>query len=41
MRPGVEVSYDKKFKSVGDTEATDIPATLTPFLPKGWSTLES
>jgi histone acetyltransferase 1 len=35
MRPGVEISYKKKFKAVGDTEATDINTTLEPFLPKG------
>ncbi|KAI9048881.1 hypothetical protein LZ554_006735 [Drepanopeziza brunnea f. sp. 'monogermtubi'] len=34
MRPNVLVSYEKKFKAVGDTEATDVKELLEPYLPK-------
>jgi histone acetyltransferase 1 len=34
MRPNVKVSYSKKFRAVGDTEATDVDGILRDFLPK-------
>ncbi|KAK4193554.1 acyl-CoA N-acyltransferase [Podospora australis] len=34
MRPNLSVTYKKKFTAVGDTEATDINATLAEFLPE-------
>lgn len=34
MRPNLQVSYDKKFKTVGETEATDVKELLEPYLPK-------
>lgn len=34
MRPGLQITYDKKFKPVGETSATDIKAVLEDFLPK-------
>ncbi|KAK6606083.1 histone acetyl transferase HAT1 [Botrytis cinerea] len=34
MRPGLQITYNKKFKAVGDIEPTDLKATLEPFLPK-------
>jgi histone acetyltransferase 1 len=34
MRPGLQINYDKKFKPVGETSATDIKAVLEEFLPK-------
>ncbi|KAL9125748.1 MAG: hypothetical protein Q9217_005095 [Psora testacea] len=36
LRPHFEISYDKKFKAVGDTKATDLLETLKP-----WTTEES
>lgn len=35
LRPNLEISYDKKFKPVGDTEATDIEETLKEWTPEG------
>ncbi len=37
MRPNLHISYSKKFKSVGDTEPTDIEGILKEFLPEGES----
>ncbi|KAI6709164.1 hypothetical protein JHW43_008301, partial [Diplocarpon mali] len=34
MRPNILVSYDKKFKAVGETKATDVKELLEPYLPK-------
>jgi histone acetyltransferase 1 len=34
MRPGLQISYTKKFKTVGETSPTDLKAVLEPFLPK-------
>jgi len=34
MRPGLQILYSKKFKPVGDTEATDLKAVFEDFLPK-------
>lgn len=33
LRLSVKISYDKKFKSVGDTKATDIKETLKDWIP--------
>ena len=33
MRPSVQISYGKKFKTVGDTSAVDLNKTLKTFLP--------
>lgn len=33
LRPVVQISYDKKFKPVGDTKATDIKETLEDWIP--------
>ena len=35
MRPNLNISYGKKFKTVGETEAVDIDAILREFLPEG------
>ena len=35
LQPNLEVSYDKKFKSIGDTKATDIEETLKEWIPAG------
>ncbi|CAG8227755.1 unnamed protein product [Penicillium olsonii] len=32
MRPHVHISYDEKFKSIGDTKALDLLETLKPFV---------
>lgn len=34
MRPVVQVTYNKKFKAVGETEPTDVKAILEGVLPK-------
>ena len=34
MRPGLQISYTKKFKTVGETEAQDLKSILEDFLPK-------
>ncbi|PMD41013.1 histone acetyltransferase type B [Hyaloscypha variabilis F] len=34
MRPSLQISYTKKFKTVGETSPTDLKAILEPFLPK-------
>lgn len=35
MCPNIQVSYKKKFKSVGDTAPTDVKAILEEYLPPG------
>lgn len=35
MRPSLQIAYKKKFRSVGETQATDVKEILEPFLPKG------
>ena len=35
MRPNLNISFGKKFRSIGDTEPADIPALLKDFLPEG------
>ena len=35
LRPNLEVLYDKKFKPIGDTKATDIEETLKEWSPEG------
>ena len=35
LRPNLEISYDKKFKPVGDTRAADIEETLKEWIPAG------
>lgn len=37
LRSNIEISYDKKFKAVGDTKATDIKQTLEEWIPSGES----
>ena len=39
LRPNLEVLYDRKFKAVGDTKATDIEETLREWTPEGAKTL--
>lgn len=39
MRPNLQVSFNKKFAAVGDTEATDVKGVLEPFLPKSMNRL--
>ena len=39
LRPHVHISYDEKFKSVGDTAAVDLLDTLKPFVQQGKSKL--
>ncbi|PQE19091.1 histone acetyltransferase type b catalytic subunit protein [Rutstroemia sp. NJR-2017a BBW] len=34
MRPGLQITYNKKFKAVGDVEPADLKEILEPFLPK-------
>ncbi|KAJ5081934.1 hypothetical protein NUU61_010198 [Penicillium alfredii] len=34
LRPHVHISYDDKFKAVGDTAAVDLLGALKPFVPK-------
>jgi len=34
MRPGVQILYTKKFKTLGETSATDLKSVLEPYLPK-------
>lgn len=34
MRPSLQIAYNKKFKPIGDTSATDIKAILEDFLPQ-------
>ncbi|KAJ6135575.1 hypothetical protein N7512_000735 [Penicillium capsulatum] len=34
LRPHVHISYDDRFKAVGDTTATDLLGALKPFLPQ-------
>ena len=35
LRPNLDILYDKKFKAVGDTKATDIQETLKEWTPEG------
>ena len=35
LRPHVHISYDERFKTVGDTAALDLLGTLKPFIPEG------
>lgn len=37
MRPNLQVTYNKKYKAVGDVAPTDIKAVLEDFLPAGAS----
>ena len=37
LRPNIEVLYDKRFKAVGDTKATNIEETLKEWTPEGES----
>lgn len=37
LRSNVQISYDKKFKAVGDTKATNIKETLEEWIPSGES----
>lgn len=39
LRPNLEVLYDRKFKAVGDTKATNIEETLKDWTPEGGKTL--
>jgi len=34
MRPGLQISYTKKFKTVGETEAQDLKTVFEDFMPK-------
>jgi hypothetical protein len=34
MRPGLQITYNKKFKTIGETSPTDLKAVLEPYLPK-------
>lgn len=34
MRPGMQIMYTKKFKTVGETSPTDLKEILEPYLPK-------
>jgi histone acetyltransferase 1 len=34
MRPGLQITYGKKFKTIGETEPTDLKATMEEYLPK-------
>ncbi|KAJ5702962.1 Acyl-CoA N-acyltransferase [Penicillium malachiteum] len=34
LRPHVHISYDERFKTVGDTAALDLLGTLKPFIPQ-------
>lgn len=35
LLPNLEISYDKRFKSVGDTKATDLLESLKDWVPAG------
>ncbi len=37
LRPNIEVLYDKRFKAVGDTKATNIEEILKEWTPEGVS----
>ncbi len=37
LRPNFEILYDKKFKTVGETKATDIEEILKEWTPEGGS----
>lgn len=41
MRPNLQILYNRKFKAVGETEATDVKAALEDFLPKSAQFLKS
>jgi histone acetyltransferase 1 len=34
MRPGVQIVYTKRFKTIGETSPTDLRSVLEPYLPK-------
>ncbi len=34
MYPRLQITYNKKYKTVGEVEATDLKAILEPYLPK-------
>lgn len=34
MRPNLQITYNRKFKPVGETSPTDLKAILEPVLPK-------
>jgi histone acetyltransferase 1 len=34
MRPGLQITYSKKFKTVGETNPTDLKPILEEFIPK-------
>ncbi len=34
LHSNVQISWDKKFKTIGETKATDIKETLSPYLPE-------
>lgn len=34
MRPSLQITYSKKFKTVGETSATDLKAVLEEYLPR-------
>lgn len=34
MRPGLQITYSKKFKAIGDTEPTDLKSIFEDYLPK-------
>jgi histone acetyltransferase 1 len=38
MRPGLQITYNKKFKPVGETAPTDLKAILENYLPKSTET---
>jgi histone acetyltransferase 1 len=41
MRPSVKITWDKKFKTVGEVEPLDVKAALEEYLPKSeWSRFE-
>lgn len=35
LRPHVHISYDERFKAIGETAATDLLGSLKPFVPEG------
>jgi len=34
LRPNIQITYDKKFKAVGDTKASDLEGTLKDWTPE-------
>jgi histone acetyltransferase 1 len=41
MRPGLQIIYSKKFKTVGETAAADLKAILEQYIPKSTAFLHS